>query len=196
MITTYSELKTAIESWSHRTDLTSKVDDFIDLCEADLQVKCKTVDFENSASLSVVGGSASLPADYLGARAVYWSGTTSRFLTYLTPAAFVARKNDSGTPSWYTVIGTTIMVAPNSYGDLVIDYKAKFVPLSDSNTSNAILANYPHAYLQGGLLQAAIYAKDTDGMTTHGALFNEAIDTILEDNKSRKYPGPLEVKAR
>lgn len=194
---TYDDLKTAIQDWAHRTDLLTKLDDFIDLCEADLQVKCKTVDFENTATLSVVAGSASLPADFAGARAVYWDGTSDRPLTYRSPAAFaLVQNNDGGTPVWFTVIGTTIKAAPVGDGDLVLNYKARFTPLSSSAPSNAILANYPDAYLQGCLTQVAIYAKDMDALATHKPLFLEAIGRIIEDDLHRKYPGPLEVKAR
>lgn len=197
MITTYDELKTTIQDWSHRTDISSKVDDFIDLCESDLQVKCKTVDFENTTTLSVVAGSATLPADFAGARAVYWDGTSDRPLTYRTPAAFsLVQNNDGGTPVWFTVIGSTIKVAPVGDGDLALNYKAKFTPLDTGNPSNAILANYPDAYLQGGLWQVAIYAKDAEGIATHSGLYRDVIDRILKDDKDRKYPGPLEVKAR
>lgn len=197
MISTYDELKTAIQDWSHRTDISSKVDDFIDLCESDLQVECKTVDFENTATLTVSSGSASLPADFLGARAVYWSGTTDRPLVYRTPQAFALVQNyDGGTPTFYTVVGATIKVAPVGDGDLVVNYKAKFTPLDTGSPSNAILAYYPDAYLQGSLKQVAIYAKDSEGILTHDGLYQAAIARIKKDDKDRKYAGPLEVKAR
>lgn len=194
---TYDDLKSAIQDWAHRTDILPRIDDFIDLCEAELQVKCKTVDFENTATLSVVAGSATLPADFAGARAVYWDGTSDRPLTYRTPAAFsLVQNNDGGTPVWFTVIGTTIKVAPVGDGDLVLNYKARFTPLSSSATSNAILANYPDAYLQGCLTQVAIFTEDMDGLAAHKPLFLDAIGRIIEDDLHRKYPGPLEVKAR
>ncbi len=194
---TYDDLKSAIQDWAHRTDILPRIDDFIDLCEAELQVKCKTVDFENTTTLVVVAGSASLPADFAGARAVYWDGTSDRPLTYRTPEAFaLVQNNDGGTPVWFTVIGTTIKVAPVGDGDLVLNYKARFTPLSSSDPSNAILANYPDAYLQGCLTQVAIYTKDMDGLATHKPLFLDAIGRIIEDDLHRKYPGPLEVKAR
>lgn len=196
-ISSYDELKTAVEDWSHRSDLTSKVDDFIDLTEADLQVKCKTVDFENTATLTISSGSASLPADFLGMRAAYWDGNTQAPLTYVPPASFAQKENAiGGTPAWFTVLGTTIKVAPVGDGDLVINYKAKFTPLSASNTSNAILANYPDAYLQGCLTQVAIYTKDVEGLETHSGLYQNAINRIKSDDMDRKYPGPLEVRAR
>ena len=44
-LTTYSTLKTEIENWAHRSNIdASTVDTFIDLAEAEFNVRLRTVD--------------------------------------------------------------------------------------------------------------------------------------------------------
>lgn len=196
MISNYTELQSEVNAWSHRSDLTAKVPTFISLVEADLQVRCKLVDFEGSATLTVTAGVATLPTDFSGMRSIYWDGDQNRPLRYITPDRYDADANRSGTAYYYTITGSTLKTSPPGDGQVVMTYKARLVPLSDSDPTNAILTRYPDAYLQGALYQAGIYTKNTEAIATHGTLFNDAVARIISDDKQRKYAGPLEVRAR
>lgn len=193
---TYANLQTEISDASYRSDLTTKIPSFISLCETDMQVRCKLVEFEGTATLSVVGGVASLPADFKGHRAAYLDGDQARPLQYVTPDRFDLLTNESGVGTWFTVTGSSFKMAPQSSASVVLTYNAKFTPLSDSATSNSILLNYPDAYYHGSLMQLGLYVKDAEMVATRKGLFDEAIARIKKDNQDRKYPGPLQVRAR
>lgn len=195
-LSTYSDLKTAVATWSHRTDLTSRIPDFIALCEADLAIRCKLVDFDGETSLTVTAGVGSLPADYAGFRAATWDGDPERPLTFLTPDALNSVSDNGGTPAYCSVTGTSIQVAPSASGTLKLVYQAKLTALSDSNTSNTMLTRYPDAYLHGTLVQLAAFTRDVDGVGLHQGLFDAAVKRIRADNQQRKYPGPLQVQSR
>jgi hypothetical protein len=195
-ISTYSELQTAVASWAHRSDLTSLIPDFIALCEADLAIRCKLVDFEGTASVSVSAGTGALPADYAGFRAAKWDANPDRPLTYLTPDALNTVAEDGGPPGFYTVTGTSVKVGPGGNGTLILTYQAKLTALSNTNPSNTVLTRYPDAYLQGALLQAGIYARDSEAIGLHSGLYEAAVARIKTDNQQRKYPGPLQVRPR
>ena len=192
---TYANLKTEVEEASYRTDLTEKIPSFISLCESDMQVRCKLVEFEISVTLPVVAGVATVPADYKGHRGAYWDGDQSRPLRYLPPDRFELRANDAGPGTWFTITGNTFKTAPPADGDVVLTYKAKFTPLSDVATSNAILLNYPDAYFHGSMMQLGIHTKDPEDIATRKTFYEEAIARIKKDNQDRKYPGPLQVRA-
>ena len=49
-ISTYLELKTAIQNWSKRSDTLSVIDDFIDLAESDIAVNLKVRSMEGTAT--------------------------------------------------------------------------------------------------------------------------------------------------
>jgi hypothetical protein len=195
-ITTYTELKSALDNWSHRTQTPARAVEFIDLCEADLQVDAKLVDLEASATVVITAGSGNLPADYIGARAVYWDGNLDTPLEYVTPDRYDALRNSTGgTPNYYTVLGAKLLVNQGATGNAVMTYSAKFVALSAS-PSNAILASYPGAYLWGSLKHLAIYARNAQLLEVAERNYALAIARITKQNNKRKYPGPLVVRPR
>ena len=173
---TYANLQMEIADASYRSDLTTKIPSFISLCETDMQVRCKLVEFEGSATLSVVAGVASLPADFKGHRAAYLDGDQARPLNYVTPDRFDLLANDSGVGTWFTITGSSFKMAPQS--------------------DASVLLNYPDAYYHGSLMQLGLYIKDDAMVATRKGLFDEAIGRIKKDNQDRKYPGPLQVRAR
>lgn len=192
----YAELQTSVADTLHADDLTSDIQDCIALAEAEMQVECKLVEFESDASIAVTDGSGSLPSGFLGMRSAYWNGDTKSPLSYVAPARFDALRNNSGgTPSFYTISGSTIRVDEGATGTIVGMVHARFTALSDSNPSNAILTNYPDAYLYGTLKHLAIRTDDDALLQKTGVMFNAAKERIKKDNKDRKHAGPLTVRA-
>lgn len=197
MATTYADLKTEIAAFYHRNDLTTYLDTFIDLCEAEMQRKIKLLEFETTGTVTVTAGSGSLPTGFIGARTLSWDGSPDLVLTYVTPDRLetINARNPSYV-SFYTITGSTIKFADATDGTLNLTYLAKFTPLSGSATSNAILLSHPAAYLYGSLIHAAIYCKDTEGAMGYKTLFEAELDEINKDNQDRKYGGAaLQVRA-
>lgn len=197
MATTYSELKTEIADFYNRTDLTTKIDTFIDFCEAELQVRCKQLEFETDATLTVTAGLATLPTGWLGARTLIWQSDPKRHLRYRTPDQLELSRisNEPGVANYYTITGSSLKFADDTDGTVIVTYNARFTPLSDSNTTNAILTSFPAAYLYGSLKHAAAYCKDERGVMGYTALFEEQVNAIIRDNAQRKLAGAtLEVR--
>jgi hypothetical protein len=188
-ISNYSELQTVVSDWTYRNDQAARIPNYIVLAESDMQVRCKLVEYEGSATVPVVAGVGALPTGFTGMRSIYWNGNMDLSLRYLTPAQMDARRDVSGDPTYYTITGTNLEVSPAGDGDAVIRYKARFTPLSDANTTNVILSNYPDAYLHGALLQFAIWAQDDARAVKEEALFNAAVERIVKDNNQKKYAG-------
>lgn len=199
-ITSYSELQDAVASLRHRagdTTYTSEVETFIALCESEMQIRLKLVEFETDASITVTGGSGPLPTGFLGFRSIYWNGDTKSPLYYKSPAEFDALRNNSGgTPSFYTVSGSTLRVNEEATGTAIGVANVRFTALSDSDPSNSILTNFPDAYLYGTAKHSAIWEEDDNAVQKYGLLFNAACDRIKSNNQDRKYAGPLQVRAR
>lgn len=189
-ITTYTNLQTEIANWLHRDNLTAEIPDFIALCEATLQVRCKLLEFESTATVTITSGVGTLPTGFVGMRSVYWNDSLAQPLQYITPEQFDAMRSwGDGDTYFYTISGSTIRTSNTETGSVIMTYYAKFVPLSGSNTSNAILSNFPDAYLYGSLVQACIYQMDDAGAAKYSSLFSGAIDRINENNEARKYAG-------
>lgn len=168
----YTNLKSALTAWCwDRSDIAAQADEFIDLCEADLNngvtapegpVRLRTREMETTTTLTPSSGSATLPTDYLEWRQVTYTGSPRRNLALLVPSGvedwFPDRLSD--VPSHFAISGSTISFYPTSTTDVEFVYYAKIPALSDSNTSNWLLAKAPQCYLAGCLRHAAAWIKD------------------------------------
>ncbi len=192
----YTALQAEVLDWSYRTDISARIPSFIRLCESDMQVRCKLVEFEADGTVSIVAGVGTLPTGFTGARVIYWDGDRNRSLSYVTPDRFATLENTGGTGLFYTITGTTLKVSPGGDGTVSMTYKARFTPLSDASPNNVLLDNYPDAYLRGSLLQFAMWAQDKERAADEAALFEAAIERIVIDNAAKKWAGPQQVRPR
>ena len=190
-------MKAAVADTINRTDLTAQIVDAITLAETEMQVDCKLIEFESDSSIVITAGSGTLPTGFLWMRAAYWDGNLDTPLIYVAPDRFNAMRNNTGdTPRYYTISGTTIRVNEGATGTLIAVCNVRFSPLSGSVASNALLANFPTAYLYGALKHLAVITEDDAKLQKFGVMFNAEKQRIMANNADRKWAGPLEVKPR
>lgn len=198
--TTYSELQAKVVDLLHRTgdtQIEALAPDWIGYAESEMQTKIKLLEFETSASVPITAGVGTLPTGYVGMRSVYWDDDTDHPLTYVSPEKYDAlRFADSGDGHYYTIVGSSIKTTPMGDGTIVCTHKARFTPLSDSATSNAILQDFPDAYLYGALKHANVWTQDDAAVQKYGLMFNAACDRINENNAQRTYGHALAVRPR
>lgn len=171
-ISTFAELKTAISNWTDRSDLSSRLAEFIALFEAQVNRRLMVRPQTTSSTITMSSGSGSLPSDYLEWKRVTWNGTVTRELDYVTPS-FLKSYNASaasGDPSYFTIEGSTIRVAPLSDTSLDLLYSQKVPALSDSATTNWLLTSHPDAYLFGSLTMCATFTSDAENGRAWNAL--------------------------
>ena len=199
--TSYSDLQTTIAGYLARSDLTTQIPDFIRLAETrlrrDLRIRqmLKSVTTETVAADSTV----ELPSDFLEVRDFVVVGNPVVPLDYYSPSAFNrnTRSWESGKPKDYTVLATDFQLAPipDSNYTVKMFYFAAPTFLSDSNTSNAFLANTPDALLYGALLEAAPYLMDDARINTWGTMFDRAMASITRSDEQGQYSGvPLAMQ--
>lgn len=200
-ITNYATLVTALDGttgWSHRGDITARIPEFIALAEADMQVRCKLVDFEATGTVAVVAGVGALPADFNGMRSVYWDGDVKTPLRYVVPDRFDSYRNDTGdTPNYYTISGASLLVNQAASGNAKLTYQAKFTAISGAVATNALITNFPDVYLHGTLAQIALWAEDDVKAQRELSLMDAVVNRIRTNNADRKYAGgTLQVRPR
>jgi hypothetical protein len=163
-ITSYAELQTAVQTWLDRADLSANAADFIMLFEANANRRLRVRQMLSVAALTPVDGDAALPADYLEWKRVTWTGSVRRELDYVEPAylqaAYPAAPTDI--PVLFTIEGATLKIRPIDVTPLELLYYQKIPPLSNTNTSNWLLAAHADAYLAGALAEAAIFTENAD----------------------------------
>jgi hypothetical protein len=201
--TSYSDLKTTIANYLARSDLTDQIPDFITLAESRLARELRTRKMLVVARTDTVAGEETigLPSDFLEMRDVHLRTTPASPVTYLSPNSFyaIARTTDSGKPLNYTILSSEMQFAPipdTAYSVQMLYYYKPPV-LSNANSSNVFLANYPDALLYAALGEAEPYLMNDARLQTWGALYDRSISTINIADQSSEYGGqPMSMSMR
>lgn len=193
-ISSYNELKTAIQNWAKRGDILSVVDDFIGLAEADIWQTLKIRDMEARATATAPTADRflQLPDGFLKMRKlVLVSGSTNYELRHVAPESMQVEPA-AGRPKEFTV--TTQLEfdrTPDSAYTVEMQYYRSLTALSSSNQTNGVLTRFPSVYLYGSLFHFAQWAHNNDLLAKYGALFGEAIDAANKvDRRGRHGPAP------
>ena len=200
-VTTYSELKTAVANYLARTDLTDQIADFIRFAELRLRREVRIRQILKSTTITATAGTStvSIPSDFLEVRDFYVNTNPVQSLTYSSPATFSrnSRTTESGKPLDYTILATTIQLAPIPDTAYTLNLLHYFTPtyLSDSNTSNEFLVNVPDLLLYATLLEAEPYLMNDARVSTWGAMYEKGLAALTKSDESAQYSGvPLAVK--
>lgn len=192
-ISTYTELRTAVQNWINFTAVTDRIPEFITLAEAQMnrRLRVKQMVVRSEATLSAEFTDA--PDDFLQPMQLTLEISESdiRFLKYLAPERLLHEKACmgavSGEPIYYSHVGSEIQLLPTPSQSYTAEltYYGKIPALADNNT-NWLLDDYPDAYLYGACLQAAPFLIEDERVATWGGLFSAIMDDI---QKSNRVPG-------
>jgi len=205
MATNHTTLIQDIQDWleNDATEFTDNIDTFIRLAEEriarDLDARGHA-QFRTSAALTVAdtaSASSALPSDFLRARYLR-----------IQSGAFLLRKDETfiyeidpsataGTPKYYAEVGTadiesgatSFVVAPASSGGHTLDlgYVNRPSPLTASNATSWLTNNAEDLLLRACLLEGAIFMQMDDGdLQTHATTYNDALGSLLKEQKLRR----------
>lgn len=214
-IVDYNSLITAVANWMMRAnnaDLIANVPDFIAFAEnrfmfgdddpqnptpalrvADMEVLQTSVTFLASTN------TVTLPSDFLQLRRIYEnsSQTSVNFknkLKYLTPNQMdetTARYPNGPPNAFFTIIGNNLVLAANvNTADTVIfSYYQKIPALSSSNTINWLIQKDPQLYLDGALLEAAVFLRDAEDGARFARRVAGKIRAYRKQDLNSRYSG-------
>ena len=194
-ISTKAELKTAAANWLNRSDLSDRLDEFIELAEASLNRNLRTRDMlvrtTTTASAQYIG----LPADFLEMQNIELTSTSPpRRLIYASSDRsddFRYQRNDTaGIPVYYTIEGDAIhlMPTPGASYTLQINYYKSLPAMSDSG-DNWLLVSHPDIYLYSVLMQASPYLMDSESAQVWDGLLARAMQELQMSDEASKYAG-------
>jgi len=199
---TYANLKESVQDWSHRSDIKSRIDDFILIAEQEMynnRVEALEVrDQEVKTSVDTVIGSkfVSLPTGYLSMRGILIDDKSTDAqqypLRYLTPE-LLHKSTTNGCPTEFTVTDQVEFNRPaDAVYNIEIQHLAKIQALTAVNPTNDILTNYPTIYLSGCLWALYNWTKDAESAAGAYSNFIGAIQGANKTTKNGKY-GPAPV---
>jgi hypothetical protein len=202
-LSTYSELKTSIANWLNREDLTSQIPDFITLAEARFNRELRVNAMMQRDYTVATQDYVELPDDWLQTVTMMVTSPTNTYsaLEYINAEQYNHLRNDgmTGTPRYYTIIDDNILLLPwpNSNTTVEVVYYGKIPALSDSNTSNWLLARSPDLYLHASLIQAEAYLQNDERIPLWAASVEKTIaDMNLESERAKRPQGALQARKR
>lgn len=195
---TYSELQTQIASYLHRTDLAAAIPGFIQLAEGSLFREISPPETEIVATGSTALGYAVLPADFgTLQKLTITSGGVTRALEYIALPNVGTEVQQA--PGYYTFEAGKLRIYGTSTGQpYTLHYLPNIGALSNTNTTNWLLANAPDLYLYASALEGAKYIRDDQEGIKLQTLVTAAIDSVrrMAERKGVPAAGPLQIKVR
>jgi hypothetical protein len=199
----YAQLQSNIADFLNRTDLAAVIPTFIGLTEAQMERALRVRQMIGRSTAPIDTEYGALPADFLEAKT--FKITSSRPIQpveFVTPEqmddAQQLNANAQGIPKYFTIIGGQIRVhpVPDATYTGEMTYFTKLDKLSNSNTTNWLLASSPDAYLYGSLMQAAPYLKDDERVAVWGTLYNTAIEAIKTADQNASASGLVKARVK
>ena len=126
----------------------------------------------------------SRPGDWLETMRLSIDHDGYRELQYIAPTDMAKRRGQSsdtaGVPQWFTYSQDEIEVFPTPDTEYTAEliYLEEIPALSDSNTSNWLLADAPDAYLYGALIHSAPFLKDDARVAVWASLYKAAVENL------------------
>lgn len=191
-LSTYADLKTSIQNWLHRSDLTSLIADWIVLCEADFNRRLRITLMEDRVTTDLAGEYLALPGDLLEVRTIQINTNPVAALRYLPPERMDAKYGGtSGQPVYYAMVGDEFQFAPVPDGtyEVEITYYARVPALSDDDPSNVILENFPDLYLYGSLIHSAPYIQNDQRIVLWRQEYERALVQIQINDRVKQSSG-------
>jgi hypothetical protein len=199
---TFSGLKTTIADYLNRDDLTSIIPSFISIAEAKFNRKLRVRQMVKRATATLDTAFFAFPSDFLQAKEFQLNTNPITYLEFVTEKQGDLMRQDAiiapGKPKYYTIVGTQLEViaTPDDGYTGELTYYGKIPALSDSNTSNWLLAYAPDLYLYGALVEATPYLKDDERLGTWSTLYTNSLGDIeIADQRASVSSTPI-VRAR
>lgn len=198
---TFGELKAAAAAWATRSDLDSRMGDFVGWAHQEICRRLRAPVLYARAELEVDAEIVPTPAGFLAARSLYLETSPRRVLRQTDAASLAdltARHPLSDHPSWFAAEGAgAIVFAPLFGGEAsgrLLYYRAPDA-LADDSDGNVVLTKYPFLYLWGALEALYRYLEDDANCDRYGGLFGALIESVNAGEAADALRGPLCVSA-
>jgi hypothetical protein len=191
-ISTYTELLAASANWLARSDLTSRIPEFVTLAQARInrQIRAQAMETKTT-SFSITGEYVNVPADFLEAKHFYIPGSPRRTLKR-EDAEAMDEYSSSDTPASFAVVGTQFRFAPapSSTETATLIYYAKPATLAaTTQETNSLFPTNVDLYLYATLLEAESFIQDDPRLAVWKSAYDEAVAYINGQAKKQAAMG-------
>jgi hypothetical protein len=182
-LTTYNELKSAVSTWLHRSDMSPYLDDLITLGEQRIYDTVRSPEMEAnfSAQIDVSTGVASTPQNYVELKFAHIDTQPLSPLTVTTLEGIYRQypnRSDTGIPKLISrdAVGFVFGPQPASAYTIHGTYYVRLGALS--STINALFLNHPDLWLFGALSEAKALLGDDKRVALWEQKFSDAVRRV------------------
>lgn len=195
-ISTYTELQTAVANWLGRSDLTSRVPEFITLAQARInrQVRSKLMETK-STSISITAEYISVPTDFLQVKHFYVTSSTPRkSLEPMDANTMTDSYTSTGQPKYFSVDGSQFRFAPTpdgTYTATLVYYAKPATLVTTTQETNSLFPTNADLYLYASLLEAEGFLHDDPRIAVWKLGYDEALHHLNRASGNWQHGGPL-----
>lgn len=189
----YTNLRTALADHLARSDLTSYLDDFIDVAEAMHQRDIRIRELIVRDPITVNARQVAVPAGVLEVISLRLLTNPVTVLEEVNLHEMNRIRDEStGKPYRFTIHEEIEFdITPDSSYSGEIIYYGAVTALSGSTASNAILVKAPDAYLYGALMASAPFLMNDERIPIWGNFYANAVAALNRRSSSSRRVGPL-----
>lgn len=199
-ITDFDSLKSAIADFLNRTDLTSTIPTFIQLCEAEVNRELRHWQMEVRDTITADAQFENLPTGWIETiRCDVSGGPRLQLVAHPEIQAMRADVEDTtGEPRFYAFVAGQMEFFPTPDGTYTVNhvYYKEITELSEGNTSNWLLTSHPDVYLYGSLAHAAPYLVEDARLPVWRSLYAAALSGAQRASKRARHSGTQRIKVR
>lgn len=193
-ISTLTELNTAVANWLSRSDLTSRIPEFVTLAQARINRLVKAQAMETkSMTISINAEYVNVPTDFLEARDFHVQGSPRYSLQYMPGDAMTnLYANGSGKPRYFSLAGSQFRFGPvpdGTYTGTLIYYAKPATLATTTQETNSLFPANPDLYLYGSLIEAEAFIGDDPRIPVWKAAFDDAVNNINAQAARSRFGG-------
>tara|TARA_R110000851_G_scaffold228071_2_gene380812 strand:+ start:603 stop:1211 length:609 start_codon:yes stop_codon:yes gene_type:complete len=196
-ITTYAELKSAIADFLDRQDMTAAIPTLISAAEARISRDLSHWKQEKRVNTAFDERYELVPNDMIEAVSLQHSDGGRILMMSATEMQDRrgATENQVGKPTSVRLTAGQFELypTPDEAYNVTLLYRARIPALTDTVTTNWLLADAPDVLLFASLALSAPYLKDDARLTVWAALYQSAIDSLNAEGRSAQNIGALRM---
>lgn len=194
----FGELKTSIGNWLKRSDLSERIPDFVELCEADMRARLRPVDLQARTTVTVDAEYVDIPAGLKSVTRMSIDGDNNVPMRFVTPEVIEDQypSDATGQPLVFTIIGNQFQFrpVPSTSFTANLAYQAALTSLSADSDTNYVLTNHPDTYLNGALKNAFDYLNDDLKLAKYAALYEQCVQRIKDESGNKRVGSNLRIR--
>jgi hypothetical protein len=198
----YSELQTAVANWLNKSDLTSRIPEFIQLAEARIKREVRTREMLDRADLAIADGDryVNLPSNFLDHKYLRLKipdvTTGRRYYPDLTELSIhelsIRSVNDVRTPQFYAIHEQIEFDSESDQAYTAEIYYFTAITALATTSTNTLLTRAPDIYLYSALREAAPFLSEQDPrIPIWESMYVQARDGLNKSQLASRRGGPL-----